>query len=516
MSIYRLIYSKIVKKEFAMRKLLSIGIILLFIGMSISSSTGFNLKKQSSVITPHGNTLYVGGSGPGNYTKIQDAIDNSSDGDTVFVYNGTYYENVVVDESINLIGEDRNTTIIDGKKLDYVIEIHAKWVNVSGFTIRNSKAYWTYSGILVCDEDFVTIFGNNIVNNWDGIYFKESCNNIITNNNISNNTHRAIYFYNSSNNSFYKNIILDNHWAGVRYYKSSNNIIEKNRIINNNGPGIGFNNCSNNQILNNTIINSDDGIRLSSQSNAIITGNIIINPTWEGIILEYSLNCTIFKNKIIKSAYCGIYIGSSSEIFVKDNIIYECYDDKYAVGIILARANNNRVLYNKIINNVNGIVFINSSFNYILENDISNNSQHGIWFWPWPCENNKILGNKIVNNSDGIAVVDTIYNNSFYYNNFIDNTNNTFVNGDNIWDDGKYGNYWSDYKDRYPKARKKPFKGIWDTPYEIPGEGNNNDNCPLINQWPNSKSRTITRNTASYSYYFLRFLEQFPLLDRLF
>ena len=36
------------------------------------------------------NTLYVGGSGEGNYTKIQDAIDDASDGDIVFVYNGTY------------------------------------------------------------------------------------------------------------------------------------------------------------------------------------------------------------------------------------------------------------------------------------------------------------------------------------------------------------------------------------------------------------------------------------------
>ena len=35
-------------------------------------------------------TLYVGGSGPGNYSEIQDAIDNASDGDTVYIYEGTY------------------------------------------------------------------------------------------------------------------------------------------------------------------------------------------------------------------------------------------------------------------------------------------------------------------------------------------------------------------------------------------------------------------------------------------
>jgi pectin methylesterase-like acyl-CoA thioesterase len=61
-----------------------------------------------------GNTLYVGGSGFGNYTKIQDAIDNASEGDTIFVHNGIYNENITIIKTINLIGEDKNTTIING------------------------------------------------------------------------------------------------------------------------------------------------------------------------------------------------------------------------------------------------------------------------------------------------------------------------------------------------------------------------------------------------------------------
>ncbi|MBN2065256.1 MAG: hypothetical protein JW771_00415, partial [Candidatus Thermoplasmatota archaeon] len=32
-----------------------------------------------------GTRLYVGGVGPGNYSYIQDAIDNASEGDTVFI-----------------------------------------------------------------------------------------------------------------------------------------------------------------------------------------------------------------------------------------------------------------------------------------------------------------------------------------------------------------------------------------------------------------------------------------------
>jgi pectin methylesterase-like acyl-CoA thioesterase len=98
-----------------MKRLLSIGIIILFIGMSLSSSTGFDLEKKS--IPLDGKTLYVGGSGPGNYTKIQDAIDNASDGDTVFVYSGKYEErDIIVNKSISLIGENKETTIVDGNQ----------------------------------------------------------------------------------------------------------------------------------------------------------------------------------------------------------------------------------------------------------------------------------------------------------------------------------------------------------------------------------------------------------------
>jgi plastocyanin len=39
-----------------------------------------------------------------NYTKIQDAINASSEGDTILVYSGTYYENVNVNKQLTLGG----------------------------------------------------------------------------------------------------------------------------------------------------------------------------------------------------------------------------------------------------------------------------------------------------------------------------------------------------------------------------------------------------------------------------
>jgi len=124
-----------------------VGITILFLGLSITSSVAINTPIKP---ISNGNTLYVGGTGEGNYTKIQDAINNASDGDTVFVYNGTYYENVIINKNNHILtGEDKNTTIIDGgKRNGNVVTIYyVDWVAISGFTIKNSEYLSEGNGI---------------------------------------------------------------------------------------------------------------------------------------------------------------------------------------------------------------------------------------------------------------------------------------------------------------------------------------------------------------------------------
>ena len=96
------------------KKPLAVAVFLLFLSVSVIPLSGTTDVKQITMSTNSGDTLYVGGNGTGNYSKIQDAIDNASDGDTVYVYDDSspYYENVVLNKSINLIGEDKNSTVI--------------------------------------------------------------------------------------------------------------------------------------------------------------------------------------------------------------------------------------------------------------------------------------------------------------------------------------------------------------------------------------------------------------------
>lgn len=85
-------------------------------------------------------TRYVGGTGAGNWSKIQDAIDNASVGDTVRVYAGTYYEDILINKSLNLIGNGSTNTTIIGNGTRDVIKITTNLVNITGFNITNGTS----------------------------------------------------------------------------------------------------------------------------------------------------------------------------------------------------------------------------------------------------------------------------------------------------------------------------------------------------------------------------------------
>jgi len=50
----------------------------------------------------------------------------------------------------------------------------------------------------------------------------------------------------------------------------------------------------------------------------------------------------------------------------------------------------------------------------------------------------------------------------------------------NVWDGGypSGGNYWSDFQSKYPDAAELEGANIWNTPYVI--DDNNQDNYPLV------------------------------------
>lgn len=140
------------------------------------------------------NIIYVDDDGGSDYTTIQEAVDAANNGDTIYVYSGIYYENVIIRKTINLTGEDKNTTIVDGcnDEINLIVHISADYVNLSGFTIQNSRDNYYCSGIVVNNSNYNSIYNNIITNCEDGIViWNNSENNSIYHNNFINNTKHA-------------------------------------------------------------------------------------------------------------------------------------------------------------------------------------------------------------------------------------------------------------------------------------------------------------------------------------
>ena len=124
----------------------------------------------------------VDGSGGANFTGIQDAINNASDGDTIIVYSGIYNENVVVDKSVTLRGVGQ--PVVDAGGEGDAIRLTAYGITLVGFNVTNSGSSGSDVGIKVTSNDNI-ITGNNVINNnEEGIRLWSSSNNKIYFNNF--------------------------------------------------------------------------------------------------------------------------------------------------------------------------------------------------------------------------------------------------------------------------------------------------------------------------------------------
>ena len=108
-------------------------------------------------------TMFTSLTVPDDYQTIQEAINNARPGDIIFVSSGVYYEHIHVNKTLVLIGEDRETTIIDGeKRLESIVKITADNVRITGFTLRNTAWKWGVCGVEVYSAINCEIRDNNV------------------------------------------------------------------------------------------------------------------------------------------------------------------------------------------------------------------------------------------------------------------------------------------------------------------------------------------------------------------
>lgn len=455
----------------------------------------YHLTKPYNLRTS--NILFVGGSGPNNYSTIQYAINAANDYNTIFVYDdqSPYYENLIIEKPIKLIGEHKHTTIIYGNqsKNESVLTIKANGVSIQGFTIRNASPGFSgisvisrYSmiadcciqhnageGIFLCRSTNISIINTRIISNEKGISMENSFDVHIIGNYLESNTKEAILLKDSSKNKIFKNTIyisepkyvtqdpegicLDGEFNSVTF-----NEIYGERIFD-----VGLRcGTDNNIISNNTffqtsiIIRSDQNIVEYNTINGAPLVYLVdeknLNITQKGQIIAFNCeNITIKENNFL-NIITAIELIDSNSITVENNTFFNNKDairidssDQITISqnyfqsqnrycIHVEESTDLLVINNHFFNNSKVIVAINLQKSTILNNEIDENFK-GIYLYQ--SHLNTIMLNQIVRNGEGIYLEKSIRNiiqkNNIYANDIDTFYINAFRNNwkKNFWND---------------------------------------------------------------------------------
>jgi len=489
-------------------------------------------------------TWIVDDDGPADFHTIQEAIYAASDEDTIFVKNGVYYENPIVNKAILLVGENCENTVVDGQQMEDVFLVTSSNVIITNFKIINSSI--GYNGICLSEVQNCIVSNCNITRDYVGILLYYSSNNTLSSNDITD-SWEGLQLYNSANNSLTENKLRNNMDCGISIQSSPNNTLKNNRLTNNFGSGILILSSPNNILRNNSIsgsfanfgvwdsdellldfiqdidtsntvngkpiyywinekdkkVPSDAGCVSAVNSSNIVVENLNLTNNYHGILFFHTTNSSILNNNITANSYGMKLCYSSTNIISENRVVSNVYgvrldsssnnnrlykntiiDNEELYGILIDSSSNNIICQNTIKNDKSGLlIWYYSDYNSVYENNISNNALCGIVVRLYS-NSNILSGNNLINNWCGIRIDDISSNNIVYHNNFINNTKafDVSVSAINIWDDDypSGGNYWSDYT-----GADSNNDGIGDNWYEI--DSNNIDHYPLMGMFSDFK-----------------------------
>ncbi len=337
-----------------MKRLITITIaFLLFI--PFASIHGNNVAFVEKI----GNILYVGGSGPNNYTSIQAAINDAEDGYIIYVYPGQYNESIVINKSISLIGIEQNgeKPVIDGSvnEKEKVVTIEANNVTFKNFIVMYGR------GLVIKNSNDCKIENNEIIK------AKPLINSTI---------YAALEIHKSYNCEIGGNLVSKTQGQGVSIWKSSITMTHNYISYSKGDKGLRIIDSSNCIISYNNMTKNQDGINVYGLRNSVISFNRIYYNDQYGIVVDDSKAVVISNNTIYHHSYGGIMLGGKN-CTISGN---EIYDNSWGISIEGEYAESapsyNVIFRNNIYSNGYGIYIYKSTENRIIQNNLIDNSQN--------------------------------------------------------------------------------------------------------------------------------------------
>ncbi|MDI6690242.1 MAG: right-handed parallel beta-helix repeat-containing protein [Candidatus Bathyarchaeota archaeon] len=172
--------------------------------------------------------------------SIKAALNSVSDGGTILIKSGNYLEsNIVVNKTVTIVGENAETTVIDGGgTAEYIFFVIKRNVVIENITIRNTDPTASSPAVYMYNVENVTLMNVIITDVFYGVQIRSSNFTKITYNRISESFNSGVYVHG----------------------KSYNNTIAKNTLTNNpTAIRIASGTCQFNRIYHNNFINNTDG-----------------------------------------------------------------------------------------------------------------------------------------------------------------------------------------------------------------------------------------------------------------
>lgn len=316
-----------------MRRIVSILIAYI---MVFSTLIIMDVSFDNIITNATADTLYVGSGFGNDSATIQGAIDMADSGDTIFVYSGEYYEDaeptkgIVIDKTITLIGEDKQTTIINISSKNFGIQLsNVDYVNISGFTVTSSEASATFYNILLSSSNHTHVHDNIVKkSNASAIGMFLGYSNIIENNNLADNLHGILISGDSGSNIVRDNVIESTSNADraiILQSSAHENIVEDNTIIGYN-VGVYVYQAEDNEIEDNHISEGVEGIRIVEVDDILLSNNVISNNDY-GIKLVSS-SASIFNCSIQESNIHDLWITDPDAVSPEIDLLNTTFDEQ--------------------------------------------------------------------------------------------------------------------------------------------------------------------------------------------
>ena len=473
---------------------------ILFQIMSLMLFLAFlTLLHSISPVRSEGNLLVVSNDELADFQTIQEAVNAAASGDQIYVKAGIYFEHVMVNKTVFLIGENPSNTVIDGSNNGDAVTVTADNVSMTQLTLQNG-----YCGVTATEAHGMICTNNVVKNNIFGIYLRQ-CSTISFADNLIEHNQHGIWFVhlrqcymrrnNFMSNSFnFEPEVIDIDYYALEEYVhdidmsnsvdgkpiyyivneqdievpsnagfvaivNSSQIVAENLNLRNNAMGVFLVNTNDSLIRNVRVGDSENaGIALTHSERNLILNNVIDNCSWGIVPWEWTVDNTISNNTLRGNDFFGVVLHGS-----------ECI--------------RNRVSDNFFVDNSFGVHLGGDCYYNIVERNLLENNTIGLS--TDLNRENTFRENTVVGSDRGFYLYYT-QDNCIYRNNFINNREQVFVQefAKDSWDNGYEGNYWSDYNGTDihsgPYQNETGSDGMGDTQYDIETTGSQ-DRYPLMN-----------------------------------